>query len=107
MLTANDLKVGIIATVAKLSNLTVLQRLYDQTQQEVTALEAAADETTPLTRSVVDFGKGVIDIRSQVSKEQLFREEGNKRPSFLDWQRQAAQLDWDERPLREMLALLD
>ena len=112
MRTANDLKVDIIATVAKMSNLRVLQRLYDQTQRELVNLLATEQSeqqqpTSELRLPTRDFEEGRVRVRNGVSKEQLFSEAGDRQPTLAEWQGQAAELKWEDWSLEELLAQLD
>ena len=52
------------------------------------------------------FEEGITTIRSNVDKEQLFREAGNKQPTYAEWRSQTAGLKWNHS-LDEALALLN
>ena len=112
MRTANDLKVDIIATVARMSNLRVLQRLYDQTQREwVNSLATEQSDqlqpTSELRLPTRDFEEGRVRVRSGISKDQLFAEAGDRQPTLSEWQGQAVELEWEDWSLEELLAQLD
>ena len=54
----------------------------------------------------IPFERGITTIRSGIDKEQLFREAGNKQPTYAEWRAKTANIEWNHS-LEEALALLD
>lgn len=96
----SDIKLNLINLIAGISDSKKLQTLYALAKFELT-------DTKPENKVVKNvFEAGKIEIRSGVSKEQIFKEQGNRSISFSEVKEIMTDETW-EQSLEELLATLN
>ena len=75
-MTINDLKVNIISIISNLQDMDLLNAVY----HNLTVKSELQD--TP--KGEIDFTTGITQIRSKVSKDSIFEEQGNKTITYTE-----------------------
>lgn len=96
-MTINDLKVDVITMISALNDIQVLQSIKER-------LKAVDTETN--NSNTLAFEEGIANVRSGVSKDDIFDEQGNKHITFEKISKLTTDLEW-EVSLEEMLESLN
>lgn len=102
MKSINDIKINLINLITMLSDYKQLLAIYAAVQSE---LKVQPTDSTKST-SIDKFEMGKVIIRSNVSKNQIFKEQGKQSISFQEVKEIMTEEPWD-LSLDELLATLN
>jgi len=95
-LTVNDLKINIISTVSNINDFKALEWINDKVQKFKDPVEKV---------KTLSFEEGVTEIRSDVTADEIFAEQGNKSITYEEIKNITKDIEW-EVSLDEMLEAL-
>lgn len=98
----SDIKIDLINLITKVSDYQRLKFIYSVVQSELDKPSISS----PQEDTADKFELGKVDIRKEVTKDQIFEEQGNKSITFQEVQELMTDEPW-EQSIDELLATLD